>query len=76
MAPAALTVQFLSWVADRPRNYADTMEAWHTTCPRLTVWEDAVSDGLICLESRGTMRDAKVLLTARGRKLLNGHGTA
>jgi hypothetical protein len=40
------------------------------------VWEDAVSDGLICLESRGAMRDAKVLLTARGRKLLNGHGTA
>lgn len=76
MAPAALTVQFLSWVADRPRSYADTMEAWHTTCPRLTVWEDAVSDGLICLESRGAMRDAKVLLTARGRKLLNGHGTA
>jgi hypothetical protein len=74
MAPAALTVQFLTWVADRPRNYADTMEAWHTTCPRLTVWEDAVSDGLVRLQSLGAMKDARVLLTDRGRKLLKGHG--
>jgi hypothetical protein len=38
------------------------------------VWEDAVSDGLVRLESFGPMKNAKVLLTARGRKLLNGHG--
>ena len=27
-----LTVQFLTWLADRPRTYADVMEAWRSTC--------------------------------------------
>jgi hypothetical protein len=32
--PASLIMlQFLAWVADRPRTYAATMEAWHSTCP-------------------------------------------
>ena len=30
----ALTLQFLAWVAERPRSYADAMEAWRSTCPR------------------------------------------
>ena len=46
--PASLIVpQFLTWVADRPRSYAETMEAWRSTCPRLSVWEDAILDGLV-----------------------------
>src|SRR5262249_45361315 len=36
-----LTLQFLAWLAERPRSYAETMEAWRTSCPRLSVWEDA-----------------------------------
>jgi hypothetical protein len=23
------------------------MDAWHTSCPRLSIWEDACIDGLI-----------------------------
>ena len=41
-SPSLIMIQFLSWVADRPRSYAETMDAWRTTCPRLSVWEDAV----------------------------------
>ena len=26
-------VQFLLWIAARPRTYAETMEAWRTNCP-------------------------------------------
>jgi hypothetical protein len=63
---SALTQQFLAWVALAPRTYGDTMEAWRTSCPRMTVWEDAISDRLVRLENGGAMRDAKVLLTARG----------
>jgi len=29
-----LMIQFLRWVAERPRTYADVMEAWRTSCPR------------------------------------------
>ena len=39
-----LMLQFLAWVASRRRTYAEAMEAWQTTCPRHTVWEDALID--------------------------------
>ncbi len=67
----ALTQQFLAWVALAPRTYGDTMEAWRTTCPRMTVWEDAVSEGLVRLENGGAMKDAKVVLTPRGQQALS-----
>lgn len=62
----ALTLQFLEWVASRPRAYADVMAAWRTTCPRHSVWEDATIDGLVRLDG-----DAEVVvLTSRGRAVL------
>jgi hypothetical protein len=64
--PSLIMIQFLSWVADRPRSYAQTMEAWRTTCPRLSVWEDAVIEGLVRIE--GELRS--VILTSRGRAVL------
>ena len=39
MTTNALTPQLLAWVAARPRTYRETMEAWRTTCPRLTIWK-------------------------------------
>jgi hypothetical protein len=66
----SLTLQLLAWVAARPRTYGETMDAWRTTCPRLTIWEDAVSDGLLAIEEAGTMREARVRLTAAGTALL------
>jgi hypothetical protein len=66
-APSLIILQFLAWVADRPRNYRDTMEAWHSTCPRLSVWEDAIIDGLVRLENNA---DRAVTLTPRGRAAL------
>jgi len=62
-----LTLEFLDWVARRPRTYADAMEAWRTTCPRLTVWEDALASNLIRVERDETSRDPIVTLTPRGR---------
>ena len=66
----ALTLQFLTWIAAAPRSYGDVMEAWRTTCPRMPVWEDAVSEGLVAIESGRSMKDGRVKLTARGRALL------
>jgi hypothetical protein len=66
--PASLIMlQFLAWVADRPRSYRDTMEAWHSTCPRLSVWEDAIIEGLVRLENDA---GRAVRLTSRGSRIL------
>jgi hypothetical protein len=66
-SPSLIMIQFLSWVADRPRSYAETMEAWRTSCPRLSVWEDAVIADLVRLEGKG---GRVVKLTERGAAIL------
>jgi hypothetical protein len=66
-----LTIQFLEWLSEHPRTYGDVMDAWRTSCPRLSIWEDAVSAGLVCL-GQGNFRDRNVVLTERGRSLLPG----
>ena len=70
-AAHALTQQFLAWVAEGTRSYADA-EAWRRSCPHLSVWEDAIADGLIRFENGGGMQGARLVLTAQGRKRLNG----
>jgi hypothetical protein len=62
-----IMVQFLGWVADRPRTYTETMGAWRTSCPRLSVWEDAIIDGLVRVENDA---NRAVSLTLRGRAVL------
>jgi hypothetical protein len=66
------TRDFLAWVARRPRTYAEAMEAWRSSCPRFTIWEDAIADGLIREESGGgRLGDVRIVLTPRGRALLD-----
>jgi hypothetical protein len=43
----ALVFDLVEWVAKEPRRYNDVMEAWRTSCPRLSVWEEAVDRGLL-----------------------------
>lgn len=65
----ALTIQFLQWVAAGPRSYAEVMEAWRTSCPRLTIWEDAMLDGLVRYQGG----DRKTIeLTPEGRAAIEG----
>jgi hypothetical protein len=66
----ALTLQFLAWVADGPRTYVQAMEAWRSTCPRLSIWEDAILDGLVAFDGGATRNQSRVTLTARGRAML------
>ena len=61
-----LTVQFLKWVAERPRLYAEVRAAWSSTCPLNCAWEDAVSDDLVEREADGCFA-----LTTRGRARLD-----
>lgn len=71
-AAHALTQQFLAWVAEAPRSYSDA-DAWRRSCPHLSVWEDAIASGLIRFEKGSSMKESRILLTARGRKQLNGN---
>jgi hypothetical protein len=71
-----LTIEFLRWIDARPRTYADAMEAWRSNCPRHTVWEDALIEGLIQIESGATMSQCAVILSARGRAILDGKSNA
>jgi|HubBroStandDraft_2_1064218.scaffolds.fasta_scaffold105097_3 hypothetical protein len=73
-APVALVVQLLAWVEARPRTYAETMEAWRTSCPRLPVWEDATDHGLVAVvPGAAGMREQTVCLTAEGWAFLRSH---
>ncbi len=71
-APSShLTLQFLAWLDEAPRTYGETMNAWRTSCPRLSIWEDALGDGLVRIENgHGPMRDARVKVTDKGKRML------
>jgi hypothetical protein len=60
----SLVLDLLEWIATTPRSYTDTMIAWRTSCPRLTVWEDAMDSGFL------TVRDRGVRITAEGLDFL------
>lgn len=59
-----LILDLVEWVAIRPRAYADVMAAWRTSCPRLTIWEDAVDQGYLARQG------SVVTVTPRGFALL------
>jgi hypothetical protein len=59
-----LTIEFLKWVAARPRSVAEARQAWSSTCPLNCAWEDAISEDLI------EHADGRLALTGRGRARL------
>lgn len=60
-----LVLDLLEWIGPGERPYAETMDAWRTSCPRLPVWEEATDRGLI--ERRHEPgRPAAVVVTASG----------
>jgi hypothetical protein len=64
---SALTLELRAWIARRPRTYAEAMEAWRSTCPRHSVWEDALIGGFIEVVDRGS---SAVILTPLGKTVL------
>lgn len=43
----SLVLDLVEWVGPEGRPYAEVMEAWRTSCPRLPIWEEANSRGLL-----------------------------
>ena len=68
-----LILDLVEWLACEPRLYDEVMAAWRTSCPDLTIWEDAVDQGLVARQHRdgsGTY----VSVTPLGRDLLVHEG--
>jgi len=64
----SLILDLLEYVACKERNYAEVIEDWHTSCPRLPIWEEANERGLI-VRTRANGH-AVVEITAAGAELL------
>jgi len=64
----SLVHDLLAWLAPGERPYAEVLDAWRTSCPRLPVWEEANDRGFI-VHSR-MAGCAMVGLTAEGRAFL------
>lgn len=64
----ALILDLLEWVDREERSYAEVIEAWRTSCPRLPVWEEANARGLVTRNFANGC--ATVRLTTSGRMLV------
>ena len=64
-----LISDLLRWIAGEPRTLAEVLDAWRTSCPRLTVWEDACDRGLV-IRGPGGPRSSRISLTPAGERFL------
>ncbi|MBR0968285.1 hypothetical protein JQ554_09585 [Bradyrhizobium diazoefficiens] len=67
-----LVLDFVEWVAREPRPYAEVIATWKTSCPRLTIWEDAADRGYVARETRSGV-GLVIAVTADGEQLLRTH---
>jgi D-3-phosphoglycerate dehydrogenase / 2-oxoglutarate reductase len=63
----SLILDLLEWIGPTPRPYAEVLDGWRTSCPRLPVWEDANERGFI------TRQGGLVAVSAAGTKYLRKH---
>ncbi len=68
-----LVLDFVEWIAREPRAYSEVIGAWKTSCPRLTIWEDAADLGLVSRESVAGF-GLVVRVTTDGMKVLRANG--
>jgi hypothetical protein len=64
-----LVLDFVEWIAREPRFYSEVIATWRTSCPRLTIWEDAVDRGYVTRETIAGV-GLIVTVTGDGEKLL------
>ena len=69
----ALVLDLVEWIGREPRLYSEVIETWRTSCPRLTIWEDAVDRGYVARQAAGGVR---VAITESGAKFLRVQGRA
>jgi hypothetical protein len=70
---APLILDFLEWLAVKPRPYSEVMDVWRTSCPRFTVWEDVLDLGFVIRRCEAA-NEPLVDLTPLGRSFLETSG--
>ncbi len=68
----ALMLDPLEGIGPKPRAYAEVMEAWRTSCPRLPIWEEANARGFVDRQHEQG-KAAMVSVTASGSAFLSRH---
>ena len=71
----ALILDLLEWIGPHSRPYAEVMEAWRTSCPRLPVWEDANDRGYL-ERRREPGRGELISVSTAGAAYLRRHRNA
>jgi len=70
-----LVLDLVEWIAREPRLHSEVIETWRTSCPRLTIWEDAVDRGFVTRETvAGAGAGVRVAITPGGEKFLRANG--
>jgi hypothetical protein len=68
-----LVLDLVEWIGKEPRLYAEVIETWRTSCPRLTIWEDAVDRGYVARKPTPGLA-MRVEITQGGETFLRENG--
>ena len=68
------TRELLDWISRGRRSYPEAIEVWQTHCPRHSVWEDALADGLVRVVRNGSV--SEVALTDEAEAALRRRASA
>jgi hypothetical protein len=64
-------LDLVEWIGPTPRRYAEVLEAWRTSCPRLPVWEEAHNRGFIKRDPASG--SGFITVSGAGRRHLSSH---
>jgi hypothetical protein len=70
-----LILDLLEWIGPSSRPYAEVLESWRTSCPRLPVWE-AANDRRFVSRRRVPGQGTLVSVSPAGAKHLRAHRPA
>lgn len=70
-----LILDLVEWCAREPRTQAEVLDTWRTSCPRLTVWEDATERGFLARNAKPG-QPPQVQVTEAGHAFLAENGRA
>ena len=68
-----LVLDFVEWIAREPRLHSEVVATWRSSCPRLTIWEDASEAGYVVRETVAGV-GMIVAVTDTGEQLLRDNG--
>ena len=68
-----LVLDLLEWIGRGARPYAEVIDAWRTSCPKLPIWEEANARGYL-EQSHDAGGAARVSVTPAGRARLEAGG--